>query len=78
MLIELDEAIKNITNYINQHPPKYDVKHWVRVRKRLKSRKRYLEEFIYKGELNIEHWYGEESLRKEMLEYLTLQGVLKK
>ena len=78
MLIELTEAIKHISNYINQQPPKYDIAYWVKVKKRLKSRKRYLEECIYNGELNIEHWYGEESLRKEMLEYLTLQGVLKK
>ena len=78
MLIELDMAIKEVSHYINQHPPKYDVAHWLKVRKRLKSRKRYLEEFIYKGELNIAHWYDEEELRKEMIDYLTIQGVLKK
>ena len=78
MLVELDEAIKNITHYIDQYPPKHDIAHWTKVRKRLKSRKRYLEEFIHKGELDIEHWYDEEALRREMIEYLTIQGVLKK
>ena len=77
MLIELNTAIKNVDNYIKQTPPKHDVAHWVNVRRRLKSRKRYLEEFIYRGELNLEHWYCDECLRAEMIEFLTLQGVFK-
>ena len=77
-LIELDEAIKQVTYYIDQYPVKYDIDHWIKVRKRLKNRKRYLEKFVYEGNLNLETWYNEERVRNSMIEYLNKQGVRRK
>jgi len=78
MIIELHEAIKHISHYIGQTPPKYDKEYWVKVKKRLQRRRKKLEKLILIGELDVEHWYGDEAIRKKMVDYLTIQGVFKK
>lgn len=77
MLLELKMAIREINYYIESTPPKYDIAHWIDVRKRLRDRCAALEEFIFNGELDTETWYSDENIRKEMIDYLTIQGAFR-
>ena len=77
MLIELSDALKEITYYINQKPPKYDISFWIDTHKRLTNRMAVLEEYIFIGDLDVPEYYDMEEIRHQTISLLDKQGVFR-
>ena len=76
-LLELVEAVREITYYINQRPPRYDISFWMEARKRLINRIVKLEEYIFISDLDIPDYYNMEKVREQTIEFLHKQGAFR-
>ena len=76
-LLELVEAVREITYYINQRPPRYDISFWINTRKRLVDRIADLEEYIFINDLDIPDYYNMEKVREDTISFLDKQGAFR-
>ena len=76
-LLELVDAVRQVTYYINQHPPKFDVPFWLDTHKRLTDRIADLEEYIFIEDLDIPDYYDMERVRQQTISSLKRQGAFR-
>ena len=76
-LLELVDAVREITYYINQRPPRFDIDFWMETRKRLINRIADLEEYNFINDLDIPDYYNMEKVREQTIEFLHKQGAFR-
>ena len=76
-LLDLVDAVKQITYYINQQPPRFDVPFWITTHKRLTNRIVDLEEYIFTSDLDIPDHYTMERVRQQTISFLEKQGAFR-
>ena len=76
-LLDLVDAVRQVTYYIKQHPPKFDLPFWIDTHKRLTDRIVVLEEYIFTGDLDIPDYYDMEKVREDTISFLEKQGAFR-
>ena len=77
MLIKLSDALREVTYYINQYPPRFDLPFWLDTHTRLTDRMADLEEYIFIDNLDIPSYYNMEEVRQQTIHFIKQQGVFR-